>query len=114
MVKHFFVLVTTLLRLSRGKGVTLRLWQICKMMEAARNNARTETANESDLLYKVKRIHITTKYIYKSISHLKRQPICTTQKKGKGKLNKSTQEKGDASDAKRKKETKPILPYLNL
>ncbi len=47
------------------------------MMEAARNNARTQTANESDLLYKVKRIHIITKYIYKSISHLKRQPICT-------------------------------------
>ncbi len=64
---HHFVPVTTLLRLSRGKGVTLRLWQICKMMEAARNNARTQTANESDLLYKVKRIHITP---YRESVHL--------------------------------------------
>ncbi len=110
-------LLRPFLRLSRGKVVTLRLWQICKM-EAARNNARTQTANESDLLYKVKKIHITTKYIYKSISHLKRQPICTniynSGKKGKENLNESTQEKEDASDAKRKKETKPILPHLNL
>ncbi len=34
--------------------------------------------------------------------------------KRKQKLNKSTQEKGDASDAKRKKEKKTIIPYLNL
>jgi hypothetical protein len=47
------------------------------MMAAARNNTRTQTANKSDLLYKVKIIHVTTKYIYKSISHLKRQPIYT-------------------------------------
>ncbi len=37
-----------------------------------------------------------------------------TQKKESEKLNKSTQAKGDASDAKRKKETKSILPYLSL
>ncbi len=36
------------------------------------------------------------------------------RKETKKKLNKSTQEKGDASDAKRKKGTKLILPYLNL
>ncbi len=88
------------------------------MMEAARNNARTKPANESDLLYKVKGIHITTKIYLQKYQPLKETTnmykYLQLRKETKEKLNKSTQEKGDASDAKRKKWTKPILPYLNL
>jgi len=41
------------------------------MMEAARNNARTKPANESDLLYKVKGIHITTKIYLQKYQSIK-------------------------------------------
>ncbi len=71
-------------------------------MEAARNNARTKTANESDLLYKVKGIHITTKIYLQKYQSLNQ--YVQLRKETKEKLNKSTQEKGDASDAKRKKQ----------
>ncbi len=43
-----------LLKLSREKGVTLRLWKNCGMMEVARENARHELPTKVNLLYKVK------------------------------------------------------------
>ncbi len=76
------------------------------MMEAARNNARTKTANESDLLYKVKGIHITTKIYLQKYQSLKETTNMYKylQLRKETKLTKSTQEKGDAGDAKRKKQ----------
>ncbi len=76
-------------------------------MEAARNNARTKTANGSDLLYKAKGIHITTKiYLqkYQSLKETTNMYKYLQLKKETKKTKQINQEKGDASDAKRKKQ----------